>query len=801
MRPLHRNEALRSARRRRFLYATLSGVLAIAVLAVLWVLPTSTAIAASRAEGGAPRTQPRVGGGSIGLRWARVAAEAKDAAARATDVAAIALPDRRRPVSERDMADETDVAATTQQTEVQPPPIDPRTPVSSEFVAQKIAELKQQQHDLEALTAPPAPPPQPIIPDVVVNGDALLAGRAKLTVVCHFRPAPLPPSLPPRVDLDSGQLYAQPQPTWPEELAWIVSPMYMDDTAAAAYVASDQARSWNVTPGDACLRVIQHRASRALATLKSLPSQHAGRVSRYAPDEGPYAIVPTTFRKGFYLRPFQRHWAVNEASPPRSEAEVAGCLDPRFPVRLPLMLVPFGAVEDEVMVGRRRPVPAHFTSPADAATIAQPPVLPCYGSSDVVCDTLRTSGFWERDLVGIVHEALQGIVAERFRRFEVYVRAVAAATVGAGEADKAMQAAMFALHEFANRGQPAAVMAGDAPGWRSSFGVEYMDVGANVGAFATHFRRLGYPVTAFEALPYNMQLLSVNMCLNGFRKARIATTTSEENQSGDVPPALESAAGSGPPFRVHNNALGSEADRRCVMLSEDQNFGDTWISCNETIVKSTDEFPFERYRKRGYVTMTTMDAVVLRPHRSGGLRREADDRAAALDAALRAFGVGTPMSQQKLEEVEIALLKEYERLPDDFLAVDYVAKLDVEGHETEVLEGAAKLLDDEKLRPRVVLTEVWLSLNATKLATMMLSRGYVGWSLAFRVRINRLAILRGYNRMRAGQDNIIWVEERWEGILMPRMLQPAAAAAQSKGGGNRLDQPVFAGAAGYRPRP
>jgi hypothetical protein len=91
----------------------------------------------------------------------------------------------------------------------------------------------------------------------------------------------------------------------------------------------------------------------------------------------------------------------------------------------------------------------------------------------------------------------------------------------------------------------------------------------------------------------------------------------------------------------------------------------------------------------------------------------------------------------------------------------------------QVMEGARELLANATLRPRAIVSEVWLSLNMTRFAEIMLPEGYVGWSVAFRIRMDRMALVRGYNRMRGGQDTVVWIERRWEGLLIPRIFQAA----------------------------
>lgn len=64
------------------------------------------------------------------------------------------------------------------------------------------------------------------------------------------------------------------------------------------------------------------------------------------------------------------------------------------------------------------------------------------------------------------------------------------------------------------------------------------------------------------------------------------------------------------------------------------------------------------------------------------------------------------------------------RMVDD--GVPNVVKIDVEGFEIDVLEGASKLLTHQN-RPKLVLTEVWPGLDFNRYATLMLKHGYVGY--------------------------------------------------------------------------
>jgi hypothetical protein len=635
--------------------------------------------------------------------------------------------------------------------------------------------------DDEWPTETPAPPTAPPLPDVLLSSERIAQGPVRLTLACHARAAVRLPAANSYVDPMSGRIVIPTAPVVPLPIASITTPMY---TTVGA-LGNATTAPWVVPTDEACeakIAAVSDDSGPAFAGLagmhpyKGVPAVPYGDAavaaaaaaeSSDAALERPAVIVPFEFQQGTYSRPVRRP-VLRKA---HTAAAVAACFDERFPARLPLMVVPFGAVYRTDTPATAGDEVSNNTKPRVGGTTLAPVVLPCYGTGDVVCDSLRTGGVWETDILGQVHEALQGVVQERYRRLRTYFNALASKTgkTQSGGAKAAIQAALAAVD--ADLRQQAGRHEGLRTARWSSFGVEYLDIGANVGAFVMHFWRLGYPVTAFEALPFNMQLLSTSLCLNGLQRPRGGGNESAKATSSPSAAAtVRSADGS---VVIIHTALSRERDLRCVMLSEDENFGDTWISCNRTHVASTSEYPFERYRRRGFVTMTTLDSFYLGP--TAVVRHDATVRRAAVRAGLAVLGYNHSDAAQMnaLAELERTALTASERLPPDFFSKDYVAKIDVEGHEVQVMEGARELLANATLRPRAIVSEVWLSLNMTRFAEIMLPEGYVGWSVAFRIRMDRMALVRGYNRMRGGQDTVVWIERRWEGLLIPRIFQAA----------------------------
>eukprot|EP00672_Neobodo_designis_P015773 CAMPEP_0174833042 /NCGR_PEP_ID=MMETSP1114-20130205/4001_1 /TAXON_ID=312471 /ORGANISM="Neobodo designis, Strain CCAP 1951/1" /LENGTH=280 /DNA_ID=CAMNT_0016066913 /DNA_START=16 /DNA_END=858 /DNA_ORIENTATION=- len=121
-------------------------------------------------------------------------------------------------------------------------------------------------------------------------------------------------------------------------------------------------------------------------------------------------------------------------------------------------------------------------------------------------------------------------------------------------------------------------------------------------------------------------------------------------------------------------------------------------------------------------------------------------------------------------------------LPKGFFGKDYIAKIDVEGHEIPVLEGAPELLSNKAVRPRMWLSEVWRSRNITRYAEVMIDgAGYVGLVPLSSRWLMSVADAAEYHRtMKDDMDTIIWVEPEYATLLCRShaLSYPKAAEVQ-----------------------
>lgn len=133
---------------------------------------------------------------------------------------------------------------------------------------------------------------------------------------------------------------------------------------------------------------------------------------------------------------------------------------------------------------------------------------------------------------------------------------------------------------------------------------------------------------------------------------------------------------------LHFGALGSaaEAGRRCMLLSGHRNVGDFSLNCSI----EWDKVPEQQLQDVVRATGST-------------------------------FSFMLPM--QTLDHV----FSHDTRMTRDNQV--YVMKIDVEGHELEIMSGATAFLSSS-MRPHVVVSEVWKSLDAKKLCEIMRKAGY-----------------------------------------------------------------------------
>jgi hypothetical protein len=318
--------------------------------------------------------------------------------------------------------------------------------------------------------------------------------------------------------------------------------------------------------------------------------------------------------------------------------------------------------------------------------------LVCYGGDDMVCRVLSKSGGWESRLLLTLALALERLHLHRINEFSTNPAAGVSQEKHEGKGSSPSKITRFS----------------DALANTSRFAqddVEFIDIGANVGAFSFAAWSLGYNVRSFEALPTNVQLLRMSSCLNKWnRQQGLYRGAPHQLQDNEV--------------TITHAALGNEEGKRCLMLSEDNNFGDTHITCNQSLVNAEEEFLVignSTYSKRGFVQLTRLDYFVKRwNHFASEELQRAHEQQKEYAAADAAAEKGVDQRSTSGKGATGAL---------DLTYKDYVVKIDVEGNEAHVMEGAKQWLT-KPYKPRLILSEVWASTNLTKYVEFMLSFGY-----------------------------------------------------------------------------
>jgi hypothetical protein len=111
--------------------------------------------------------------------------------------------------------------------------------------------------------------------------------------------------------------------------------------------------------------------------------------------------------------------------------------------------------------------------------------------------------------------------------------------------------------------------------------------------------------------------------------------------------------------------------------------------------------------------------------------------------------------------------KKKPRLPEGFLQHDYIAKIDVEGHEVAVAEGAKDFIRDRQTRPRMWVSEVWKTLNITRYGEIMIGAGYVGLAPTHSWWMFTVDEVAQYHReLQTKMDTVIWVEPQLAKLLL-----------------------------------
>jgi hypothetical protein len=264
--------------------------------------------------------------------------------------------------------------------------------------------------------------------------------------------------------------------------------------------------------------------------------------------------------------------------------------------------------------------------------------------------------------------------------------------------------------------------------------VTFLDVGAHVGSVGLDMWNMGFNTRYVEGLDRNVWLIHYTMCIN--RKAGAAAA----GQAG--------MAEQKPALSLTFAGLGASPGE-CVILSLKVNVCDGTFYCDPYNVSLGRAYvqhigsvwlPEPIFVVRGFVEIQTLDAVVFGHSRSiesaplSGGWAHVNDRAVAYfheayAAHRRAMGEAAasappPSStQQAIEQMTTPQLLSFLRYQQ------YIMKIDIEGGEIRVFQCAPRFLSSPALRPKVILSEMWLALHWTTFGEIMFGNGYTAFCI------------------------------------------------------------------------
>lgn len=231
-------------------------------------------------------------------------------------------------------------------------------------------------------------------------------------------------------------------------------------------------------------------------------------------------------------------------------------------------------------------------------------------------------------------------------------------------------------------------------------GVEFVDVGVNVGAMAIPIWMSGFPVRGFEAMPANVQLIRMSRCLN-----------------------MNAAQA---PFVLTPGPLASltQHGTECKIISSDTNIGDGVIVCGE---------PFDTniYVPRANLTLRALDSVVEGTNNADLSAADSSGDPLGGSALFRLVKQLTTDRRREKVTYQPATLPNSmtwadfsSSAPDSDELLSFlhsrhrVMKIDVEGQELNVVKGAHRFLGGVG-SPHFILCEVWPSLDGVALSKWM----------------------------------------------------------------------------------
>lgn len=257
------------------------------------------------------------------------------------------------------------------------------------------------------------------------------------------------------------------------------------------------------------------------------------------------------------------------------------------------------------------------------------------------------------------------------------------------------------------------------------------------------------------------------------------------------------------------SAIAPEEEQDCVMISERHNFGDIVILCNESLVKearsalerlgSARARVLKEYIPRGFVHLRSLDRVLRDPLEDIELENLAmTKRFAELIKTPEddlSFATGLPATEELSNDTQPLTTQKptyRRRIPTppprsplvstsntttellEFVRYSQVVmKIDVEGNEEYVMQGAHQLLANASIRPRLILSEIWRKMNVARYGAFMIDvHGYVGFALSDRVWLrNTQDVVRFHRTMSREMDTIIWVLPQFQFLIPPSAFE------------------------------
>lgn len=119
----------------------------------------------------------------------------------------------------------------------------------------------------------------------------------------------------------------------------------------------------------------------------------------------------------------------------------------------------------------------------------------------------------------------------------------------------------------------------------------------------------------------------------------------------------------------------------------------------------------------------------------------------------------------------------------DFVTTRHaIAKIDIEGHEIEAMEGAPDWLSSYTRRPKMILSEIWRKRNVTRYAEMMIGEhGYVGYALTDSVWLRDVAAAKRFHEtLPREMDTIVWIVPGFEYLLPQPLRRDSRDAARHR---------------------